>query len=99
MALAETTVSLNLFGTGCTIVCGTIKNEHWEKLQQQLLTENTTLEQFISNENSLRYMDLQGLKTWRDIGNEFSVKGMTDSAKSTIAVSYTHLTLPTNREV
>ena len=84
MAAQQTTVGINLFGTGCTIVCGTIQNEYWKKIQQEISNNNLLLEQFMASENNLRYMDFQGLKTWKDISNEFTISGMTNSISSTI---------------
>lgn len=84
MAAQQTSVSLNLIGTGCTIVCGKVKSEYWKIIERELQKTKTTLAEFISNETSLRYLELDGLKTWKDIGNEFSVKGLTDSSRSMI---------------
>lgn len=84
MAAQQTAVSITLFGTGCTIVCGTIHNDYWKKIQQELVNNKVTIEQFMSSQNDLRYMDLQGLKTWKDISNEFSLTGMTDAPNSSV---------------
>lgn len=84
MASPATTVSINLIGTGCTIVCGTIKNEHWKKIEKGLIKSNSTLQEFISSENNLRFLELEGMKTWKDIGNEFFLKGMIESTRSIV---------------
>ena len=84
MSGQQTSVSINLIGTGCAIVCGKIKAEYWKIIEHELKKTKTTLEEFISDETSLRYLELEGLKTCKDIGNEFLVKGLADSSRSTI---------------
>ncbi|MGE0637359.1 MAG: hypothetical protein AB7P01_13025 [Bacteroidia bacterium] len=86
MAVQQTTVSINLFGTGCTIVCGALQNKYWKKIHQEINKNNLLLEQFMASENNLRYMDFQGLRTWKDISNEFSINGMLNSVSSTIEI-------------
>ncbi|MCG3167829.1 MAG: hypothetical protein POELPBGB_03624 [Bacteroidia bacterium] len=84
MSATHSSVLINLIGTGCTVACGKIKTEYWKIIERELEKNKTTFSEFISDETSLRYLELDGLKTWKDIGNEFLIKGLVDSSKSTI---------------
>ena len=79
-------ISINLFGTGCTIAVGYIPHDDYNKIKAYRKANNLSLEEVISDYKNLLWLDIGYVKKWVHFGTTHNLKGLYDNQYSFIEI-------------